>query len=184
MDFQTLFKEAQYYSVFGSYIYNNSFAKDVDVVLINNKELNFSQFDTQTISLELFKQNLKNCEIKSLECLFSPHTNLPKEELGKEIDWSNLRASISKVSSHSFVKAKKKFIDNEFYIGQKSLYHSLRIIMFGIQLANNKNIINFSEANHFLVDILTCKDWKQLELKYKPIYNELHSQFKKVCPKN
>jgi hypothetical protein len=184
MDFQQIFKKSQFYSVFGSYVYNQSKALDIDVCLIDdNLDTSYSQFDTQTIKIDDFKYLLSQCDIKSLECLFSPHTNLPPE-LIDYVNWDNLRSSISQKASHSFVKAKKKFIDKEIYIGQKSLFHSLRILMFGIQLSKHHKIVDFSEANIYFDDIMNTDDWNKLNLKYKPIFNRLNTEFRKVCPKS
>ena len=184
MNLITLKKQNIEYAIFGSYIYNESKAKDIDVLIIesNIKPVN-NIYDFQYISKDVFIAHLKKCDIRALECIFSPQSNFI-EDYEKFIDWSYLRSAISQKSSHSYVKAKKKMSkENEIYIGQKSLYHSLRILLFGIQLAKYKKIINFSEANHYLEKIMLIENWNDLELIYKKEYNRLHSEFKLACPK-
>jgi hypothetical protein len=94
----------------------------------------------------------------------------------------------SKKSSNSYVKAKKKItVEKDCqYIGLKSLFHSIRIIDFSIQLASTGRIFDFGRSNGILHELLTNhmeSDWQTIEKIYKPLYNKLHSQFKVVCPK-
>lgn len=174
--------------IFGSYVYGSTKShSDVDVVIIqddlNGHTTKFKNIDAQFVSESLFKSQLNNCEIKALEGYFCDYKYF-KFELKPKIDWTKLRASISQKSSHSWVKAKKKLeVDHETLIGQKSLFHSLRIMDLGIQLATTKTISNFSASNHYLDDIMKYYTWAELKEKYQPIYNNLHSEFKKVCLK-
>lgn len=89
-------------------------------------------------------------------------------------------------ASHSFVKAKKKIEkEKDYYIGWKSLFHSLRILTFGTQIAQMGKIENYGAANHIWFDILKDPhyEWAYYEDKYKPIYNDLATTFRKVAPK-
>lgn len=174
--------------VFGSHIYGtNGFKSDLDILVIedslNNQSVS-NQYDLQFNSEDHFKTLLLQCEIKSLEGFFGPYSRL-KIDLGPNpIDWSNLRSSISQKASHSFVKAKKKIeVENDFYVGQKSLFHSLRILEMGIQLAKTQKISDFSQSNHYLENILKMSTWSEMNQVYKPVYNKLHSEFKAACPK-
>lgn len=106
-----------------------------------------------------------------------------------------LRKSFSQKSSNSFVKAQKKIIleDEDYFIGMKSLYHSLRILDFGYQIAQKGYIEDFKSCNNFWDDILKSEEQiKQLKTEndylefiqpWKKIYNELHSKFKAVTEK-
>ena len=174
--------------IFGSYVYGTwGKDSDIDVVVIEDSLHGQSvsgKYDLQFVSEEAFRNQLRKCDIKALEGFFTDLKNLKIKVSSSEIDWSNLRASISEKSSHSWVKAKKKLIDQEFYIGKKSLFHSLRIVKFGIQLAKTKKIENFSEANDYLHPILSGPtDWESLLGQYKREYNSLHSEFKALQPK-
>lgn len=99
---------------------------------------------------------------------------------------SKLREEISKRASNSFVKCKKKLTveTNEERIGLKSLFHSLRMIDFGIQIAETGRIYDFTASNHYLYDIFEIgPNWDKLKEKYQPIYNQLSSKFREVAPK-
>lgn len=110
----------------------------------------------------------------------------------------SLRKSFSQVSSNSFVKAKKKIVleNEDSYIGIKSLFHSIRILDFGTQIAKNKNhyIWDFRSCNDIWLEIYSKKDeimkcvgneeeYKKLTQPWKKLYNEKHSEFKKVTEK-
>ena len=129
------------------------------------------------------RHQLRECHIRALEGFFTDQKRLKISVSFKDIDFKHLRSSISQKSSHSWVKAKKKLIEGETYIGKKSLWHSLRIMMFGIQLAQLKKIEDFKEANHLYHPILTgSNNWEEILGDHKGLYNELHSKFKVLCP--
>ena len=174
--------------VFGSNVYKtNTIDSDIDLVVIDDQlsgsSVKAEYYDIQFISLSDFITQCQECDIKALEGLFGPFSLFKFETNTIKIDWNCLRSSISQKSSHSFVKAKKKFIDKEIKSGQKSLFHSLRILEFGIQLAKNKKIEDFTGGGHYLRDILQYDSWEELNKTYKPIYNKLHSEFKMISPK-
>ena len=99
-------------------------------------------------------------------------------ELNKEL----LRKQISAVSSNSFVKCKKKMLQGDEYIGKKSMYHSIRILGYGIQIAKYGRIVNY-EAYNFYYDVVMCKyDWEEIHEYFKPIYNSMKSEFKILAP--
>lgn len=109
-----------------------------------------------------------------------------KSHFNLDLDVTKLRHALSEKASHSFVKAKKK-IDKEkdYYIGRKSLFHSLRILTFGTQIAEMGAIVDYSAANHHWFDILNepYYEWSWFDSKYGPVYNELATRFRKVAPK-
>ncbi|KAL9646506.1 hypothetical protein ABK040_006565 [Willaertia magna] len=110
---------------------------------------------------------------------------------------SNFRKPISAKSNNSFVKAKKKIIvEKELKIGLKSLFHSLRILHFGIQIAKHGKIINFEEATELYKDIVVKymnlfnegkitneQIWYELNEKYGKEKKLLEKQIKELLPK-
>lgn len=131
-----------------------------------------------------FKKNMLKHKIEALEAFF--HSEFEINRFKFELDLVNLRHEISSKSSHSFVKAKKKIIvEKEYHLGWKSLFHSLRILNFGIQVAKNSKISDYSAANKYWEEINSdkCIDWDILKEKYQPVFNELASEFRKLAPK-
>ena len=143
-------------------------------------------------SEDAFLEAIYNHEISALECLFLPKGMTVKQTLDFsvdfELDLSKLRSSISKKASNSWVKCKKKLTvpeDFDAYIAKKSLWHPLRIISFGKQLAAWGEIKHYDSMNHLYSDIIhhpSC-DWKYYKETYKPLYNEMMTGFRKLAPK-
>lgn len=182
---------------YGSRVYEtHSVYSDYDYIFVveGNKGIitqqDFSNCNVTIYDISAFENAIEQHEISVLECLFLPLKFIKKHNMDFKfkVDIEKLRHSISSKSSNSWVKAKKKFeVEKDFnpYIAKKSLFHSLRILMFGIQIAKYGKIINYSEANDYWKEIKNIKsnNWEYYKNKYQPTYNSLKSEFKKVAPK-
>lgn len=207
---------------YGSAVYQNKEPSDLDYIVFTdmNESIEQSSFDVFNTSIQITFYSIKDVkrllseeEISILECLYlfknkdSKDSNEINMIYSSEIveklfqshyvNLSNLRSSVSKKSSNSYVKAKKKLlIENDFDIetSYKSLWHSLRIIDFGNQIASLKNIEDFESSNDLFYEI---KDdyskfnqfknvndfWNFLHLKYKPLHNFKMQEFRINAPK-
>ena len=107
---------------------------------------------------------------------------------------SAFRRPFSRKSANSYVKCKKKIcVEKDLRVGLKSLFHSLRIIMFAIQILKFGYVKNFEEANEYFEDIVTNRLnrevenydelWNELDSKYKMIKKELEKEFHTLAPK-
>lgn len=172
---------------YGSIVYGCHTSKsdtDFIVVVDSDEDLYYSvredESDYTVYSKSAFIEKIREHHISALECIFQT----PDDPFLKyfKYDSEKLRRNISAISSNSFVKCKKKLRDGEEYIGKKSVFHSLRILMFGIQIAINKKIVDYSEANELLPTIMAMKDWEEIKFVCKPIFNELKTDFKIVAP--
>lgn len=132
-----------------------------------------------------WQHQLNEHKVHTLEAYFLPE-GVCKTNFQFNLDLKKLRHTLSEKASHSYVKAKKK-IDKEkdFYVGWKSLFHSIRILTFGKQIAEMGRITDYGAANHHWFDILKNPhyEWEYFQKKYKPIYNDLATEFRKVTPK-
>lgn len=152
-------------------------------------------------SVDVFQRKLNEYEMVVLECYFWMLLN--KKTAGLELTWElelpKLRHAISHKASHSFVKAKKKMTverdkfhqseweyHREVFRGKKSLFHSLRIIRFGIQIATSGSITDFEECKELYHEIMDNpgKDWEDYRPTYKPLYNRYMSEFRELAPKS
>ncbi len=177
---------------YGSKVYGvSSPVSDTDIILVTkdlppSESVKLNNTDYNAYWLNQFQDLIKDHEISMLECLFLPfqHILIPYE-FEFTLSLSELRKSISHKASNSWVKAKKKLADGEFYIGKKSLWHSLRILMFSIQIAEHKRIVNYSEANPLWEEIVFSpnNDWEYFKEKYQGLYNSTSTKFKKLAPK-
>ena len=182
-------KEYQFENVYtyGSYVYNTNNPKsDQDFIVVGDKE-------TQSIKKEFgdihyynkkdFLEKIKNHEIDALECLCLPnHLKVERSPIGFNLNPTQLRSTSAERASNSFVKAKKKLLDGEIYIGQKSLFHSLRILEFSKQLLIHGEIKNF-DCRQLYEAVFKQELSLELIQSFKPLYNQLKSEIKILAPK-
>jgi hypothetical protein len=179
---------------YGSRIYGNYNKKsDHDFIVVMRDKPN-NDFSDNLININFFteeehQQRLLDHEISALETLFldGEHIILEKEKYWFALDLSKLRHSLSAKASNSFVKAKKKLTiekDYDLAVGRKSLWHSFRIIDFGIQIAKYGEIRNYDSCNDLFYEIMNHYTWDELFEKYKKKHNKLMSEFRKLAPKN
>ena len=183
----TAYPQNKGFFIYGSWAYGtNDSLSDIDIMVIEDSldgKSEISNYDFHFLSEKEFKKDISKLHIRALEGLFGPYSFL-KFEVNVKMDNEALREAISQKASHSFVKAKKKIeVEKELRIGQKSLFHSLRILEFGIQIAQTGKIFDFTQSNHYWEEISKISDWAELNRIYKPIYNKLHTEFKLACPK-
>jgi predicted nucleotidyltransferase len=174
---------------YGSRVYGcHTEQSDWDYILVveSDKDLYYSVEKTNmnltVYSESMFIKRIKEHHISVLECIFQNHNDPYLEYF--ELDKAQLRKSISAVAGNSFVKCKKKLAQGDYYIGKKSLFHSLRILGFGIQIALTGKIVNYSFYNKYLEEIMSIdsNDWNVYKEIYKPLYNRAKSNFRKFAP--
>lgn len=157
------------------------------------------QFSDNLINVNFYRidehrERCANHEPSALECVFLPEEFILKRTLcPEEHEFNNcyydpelLRHACSAKSSNSWVKAKKKLTvpqDYDANIGKKSLWHAMRIIDFATQIAKHGKIIDYGSCNHFYDDVMYASDWPELFERYKPKYNAMLTEFRKLAPK-
>lgn len=178
--------------VFGSRVYGTtSVDSDWDFIMVantpnSNQEIRSGNFNIHVVTEEQFLKNLKDHHSSTVEAFFTPSQFRLQEEV--KFNWSpnipSLRHSFSHISSNSWVKCKKKMDQGDYYIGVKSLFHSLRIPMFGIQIAKTGHIYDFTVANS-IYDRIMSKDWtwEELDSEFRILRNSILSDFRSVTQK-
>lgn len=144
--------------------------------------------DYQFICEDDFIKLIENNSIEALECIFYAIDPDDKFFNVFKLDKWKLRESISAICSNSWVKAKKKLTVEKDYnlrIAQKSLWHSMRIYMFGIQIAKHGLITDYTCANDLWDEIKNAETptWDYYKEKYQEKFNNLRSELVKLCPK-
>ena len=191
--------------VVGSVVYGtNNINSDIDLKIIVNDETEikekqfkilFDKYDISLYTMKEFINHLYLLEIPFLETLWLSD-NLFIENVKINFDFQHfknnpeellsLRKSISSIQSNSWVKCKKKLLQNDYYIGLKSLFHSLRVVDFGIQIMKYNKIKNYNSLNYLYSDLTNSDivwNWSDLSKKYKPFKNKNMSELKKLIPK-
>lgn len=179
--------------IFGSQVYGNTdYNSDWDFIIVANdvtqgQEIKSGNFNIHLVTPEGFKNLLDEHRPQAIECFFAP----PEFKLMEDIKFKfklslkTLRHSFSQTSSNSWVKCKKKLKQGDYKIGIKSLYHSLRIPMFGIQLSKTGKISDFSCANKIHKVLISKKDWdwEELDNKFRVVRNQILTEFRRVTEK-
>lgn len=104
------------------------------------------------------------------------------------LDLWQLRQVISAIANNAWAKAHKKMTvekDYDLYRGQKSLFHALRVMVFGTQIGRSGHITDYAAANHYWDDIYAMGEcgWDAYKEKYKTILNSVRSEMVSVLPK-
>lgn len=184
---------------FGSVVYETQTEKsDYDFVVIIDKDgYEYIQFESKDLDLHImtidhYKVLLHKHDLMALETFFNPKPIIQFEPEFKNqfrVDNYKLRHIISAAASNSWVKAKKKIMweKEDTWTGYKSLFHSLRILGFGRQLAALGNIDTFTYKNAYWNRILHMVENgytpDEILTHFKPIYNQMATEFRKYAPK-
>jgi len=150
--------------------------------------------DRQYMTIGNFKKMLDDCTVLAVETFCTPEDHILHYDSDKcdfyfpvAFDRWKVRQQFSKTASNSWAKAHKKMTvekDLDRRCGMKSLFHSLRILNFAIQVCENGYIYDYTQANHYWWDIYAeDSTWEEYKEKYKPIYNELRSKLAVLAPK-
>jgi hypothetical protein len=158
--------------LFGSRVYvTDTKGSDYDIKIVangtrSNVEIRNGLYNIHIITPPDFQNLLNLHHPGALECYFAPDFARIHEttEWDFKLKPAALRHYYSRVSSNSWVKCKKKLEGNEYYIGIKSLFHSIRIPMFGYQIATQGRITDFSCANDINNELFSRHDWTWDEL--------------------
>jgi len=177
---------------YGSRVYGN-FHKNSDydfIIIVKNKTTD--QFSDNFININFYtvaehQQRLDDHEISALECQFLINNPFKANHKFRFVlDTVKLRHSLSAKSSNSWVKCKKKLTipqDFDLNIGRKSMFHSFRIIEFGIQIATHGKIVDYASCNDLYKEIMGYYEWTDLFDVFKLRYNALLTEFRKLAAK-
>ncbi|RDJ35192.1 MAG: hypothetical protein DWQ19_10235 [Crenarchaeota archaeon] len=172
---------------YGSRVYGTaSEQSDYDYIAIIPAERRSdtgTEFNWNNVNIHMFnqydwQQQLNRHKIHTLEVYFLPDGC--RKMFNFKLDRFILRNELMAKSRHSFIRAKKKIeVEKEFILGWKSLFHSLRILVFGTQLVKMGKIADYSAANHYWFDIRNSQitQWDLLKEKYEPEHKKLLKEF-------
>ncbi len=184
---------------YGSFVYGTATERsDRDYILVcsdrDTRNVPRERINSRTTDLHIYGQPafqamLDDHEITALECFFLPERLRLRNTLHLTftLDRRKLRASVSRKADHSWVKAKKKLIvpeDRNEYVAKKSLFHSFRILDYGIQIALEGRIFDYGRVNGMLDDIMNTEaDWDVLDAKFRTRHLAMASLFREAAPK-
>jgi len=193
---QNLLKQAINIYEYGSIVYGTyqEGISDKDFVVVmpdetisNGEQVSVDNEQYTFHSESEWVKMLADNDVCSVECACLPQKHIVKQTkvFPVKFETSKIRSQFSAKASNSWVKCKKKLTVKEDFaprVGKKSLWHSLRILMFGIQLLQFGRIERYTCANGYHNDIVNSEtdDWNYFHEKYKPVYNKLKSDFRNL----
>jgi predicted nucleotidyltransferase len=188
--------------VFGSRVYGTATAdSDYDVIVVANsmeesKEVVVGELNIHVWTPDKFIRDLKNLDMHNLECVFAPDKAKILEKVNYmdanfKIKPDQMKFAAMQQSFNRFHTAKMKLIDGDIHRGVKSLFHSLRILLFAKQILRYGRIEDFTEANQFWsdikIDLQLTKNitdgeelWRYFKDKYLPQKIELEQRLKNI----
>ena len=176
--------------IFGSRVYGTSSeTSDWDIILVANAaspevEHKGDKYNIHVIVPDVFKKLAEDNHIKAIECLFAPDwAKILEFETEFKFKPASFRHNISHTVSNSWVKCKKKLEQGDYYIGIKSLFHSLRIADFGIQFSKTGKI-DFQKDLELWKEISSKEwTWTEIQEKWQPLKNSRMTEFRLLADK-
>jgi predicted nucleotidyltransferase len=162
--------------MFGSRVYGTYREdSDYDIILVASsldcgKEIKDKKYNIHIVSPDQFEDGLRSYNMSYLECIFAPDFAKLQERRSfpLEIRSKFFKKQVIRQSSVSWNKAEKRIEDGEIFRGIKSLFHSFRILSFGLQIVSSKRIDSFSSYNRLWDEISNNNDktWKAFKDRY------------------
>jgi len=178
--------------LYGSRVYGTAHSdSDYDLLvvggnLLERQELHKGKFNIHIIIPTKFEENLRGHDVHMLECIWAPDFAiiLNKRNFLKEftLDKKKLKKKLLSQSHQSWMNGKRKIIETDLHRGSKSIWHSIRILQFGIQIVKHGRINDFQEANKLYTEIVDADEyrWNYYRDKYLPYKKELEDIFIKM----
>lgn len=180
--------------IYGSRIYGtNRVDSDYDIILIGTALIEHNEIQTQignyhlnihVITPDKFKRDLENHDIMNLECFFSPEWARfqEKESLKFVLNKKKLAKNIIAQSFNSWRGGKHKLNEGDIYHALKSIFHSLKMLIFAIQIMEHGKIVDFTAANYLHKEINECDEteWEYFREKYLSFKIELENKLKEL----
>jgi len=178
--------------VFGSRVYKTyTLNSDIDLVVIAcsmdvNKEIHEGIYNVHITTPDAFKEQLDSHDVHCLECIYAPREAqiMTRIDYLKDfrLDEGQLKKMLVSQSAWAWTKAQRRMEKGNIIGGAKSLFHSLRILKFGLQIINNNRITNFQGANHFWEEIRNFDglEWQEYQDKWTNIKKSLMKQLKRA----
>ena len=182
--------------LFGSRVYGTSHERsDWDFLVVTADDapteehlvagdINAALYDRTT-----FARLLDGNSVWALESQFLPPAMVWKETLDLRgafrIDPALLRRSVCAEAGYAWGKA-RRLIEREgdLYRGKKNLFHALRFLIFGAQLAREGRIVDYGAANHHLAALLPREeaDWRTYRTAVEGEFHRLRREFTALVP--
>lgn len=176
--------------IYGSRVYGtNTVNSDTDVIVTAcsmhvNYEMNNGTYNVHITTPDSFEDQLRQHDIHCLECIYAPKdaqiliTNNYADNF--KIHVPQLKKMLLSQSAWAWSKAQRRMEKGNIIGGAKSLFHSLRILKFGMQIIKFGKITNFKDANYLWNDISQFDglEWEEYQNKWQNTKKNYMKQFR------
>jgi predicted nucleotidyltransferase len=180
--------------LYGSRVYGTFNQKsDWDYTIImkgssyNQKNtLKYDNFDVNFYNEKEFESLILEHSINALEYIFLPLKFVPvsKKDFRKDfkLDKQKLVSSVNKVVNETMKSAETHWNLNKFHLAKKKIFHSIRFVLFGIQILKKNEIYDYEEANGYFKELMKEKfnSFDETKEKYLKILKKLLGELKSI----
>eukprot|EP01130_Rhizamoeba_saxonica_P008385 TRINITY_DN3385_c0_g2_i4.p1 TRINITY_DN3385_c0_g2~~TRINITY_DN3385_c0_g2_i4.p1 ORF type:complete len:244 (+),score=42.80 TRINITY_DN3385_c0_g2_i4:17-748(+) len=174
--------------VYGTYTDNSDY--DICIVVSDQCEVTDQNNTNEYLGVDInmythsqFIKVIQEHHVPAIEVIYSPPQTIMRCTFDYipefTLDLATLRTTVSKISNMCMGYAKILWIkENEYLKSKKNIIHGIRYTMFGIQLATNGEIHDYSCANELYYQIQQEEEqeWSFYQTKYvKGIGKDLHT---------
>lgn len=171
--------------LYGSRVYNTAREdSDLDFKVIastitKHTEYNDGEYNVHVWTPDVFRDDLFEHNISALECVFAPDFARIEEKVNYRQQFVPNKYKMQKSclsESHSaWIRGKMKLMDGDIHRGQKSIFHAIRILVFGLQVIKYNAIVDFSEANGYYEAVMGLEsvNWNDFKEEFLEKKREL-----------
>ena len=176
--------------IYGSRVYGtHTVNSDYDAIVVAsslylNHEIFDGAYNIHITTPDSFADKLRQHDINCFECIFAPEEAIIQNHIDYKkdvkIDNGQLKKMILSQSTWAWSKAQRRIERGNIIGGTKSLFHSFRILKFGMQILRYGRITNFSEANYIWEEMSGCNDveWAPYQDKWTPAKRKIVKAFR------
>ena len=170
--------------LYGSRIYGTyEEGSDYDVLVVassldRHREIKEDKYNIHIHTPDKFNDDLWKYRMVNMECIYAPSFAKLQERMDFSKftpDKNKLKKYVLTQSHDSWMKGKMKLREGDIVRGTKSIFHSLRMLLFGLQILEHGEIIDFSEANYYWQEVSEgdhC-EWEYFKDKFLPRKRDL-----------
>lgn len=183
---------------YGSRVYGNAQPRsDYDYVGIregvDKGSIIQGKINVKLMSPEHFQSLLDEHRMTALECYFLPDRHIlkaPERPWHFSLDKRKLHDAVLARVNENWTRAEMRLRRSledrsEAERGKKCIYHSLRLLMFGMQIAELSTISNYGAANHIFEHVMTDPsiDWEHYEKEWRLMKDAMLATFELLTAK-
>ena len=173
----------------GSQVYGtNTLNSDFDFLVVasslhKHKEFYDGTYNIHVKTPDTFNDELWAHQMLAMECIYAPYfAKIEGEKLlnNFKLDYVKLKRKSLSESYSSWFRAKRMLRDGDVERGMKSIWHSIRILMFALQIMDEGNIYDFSEANGYWEQMVESDgtDWTFFKDMLLPLKRDLENMLR------